>query len=181
MKLGIYPLEAVNNNLISIGSKALNLAKLIQNNILVPNGFVISFELFGDGQLTPSIISEIESLIKKEKLYAVRSSAMVEDCENESWAGQFESFLNIPYNEIIEKIVECHNSKKARAISYGLKNQDFGISVIVQEMVKADYAGVLFTKNPIIGRDEMVTEFIEGLGEDLVSGRKDPERIIIKK
>ena len=181
MKSGVYSLETVGINSTELGGKAKNLAKLIQNRFPVPTGFIITLEAFHHGELKLSAISEIENLIKLEKLYAVRSSAIAEDAQNESWAGQFESFLNVLAKEVIEKVVKCHNSKKARALAYGGKTQDFGIAVIVQEMLKPDYAGVIFTRNPVTGADEMVTEFIEGLGEDLVGGRKDPNQIIIRK
>jgi len=181
MKSKVYSLETVDFNFEGLGGKAINLAKLIQNKFQVPTGFVVTLEAFERGELKLSSISEIEKLINIEKLYAVRSSALAEDSNNESWAGQFESFLNVSAREVIEKVTNCHNSKKSRAIAYGGADQKFKIAVVVQEMVKPDYSGVIFTKNPITGADEMVTEFIEGLGEDLVSGRKDPNQIIIQK
>lgn len=164
-----------------IGGKARNLAILSQNGFPVPEGFVVSTKAFKDNELTNNSIRKIEKLIEKDCLYAVRSSAMVEDAENESWAGQFESFLNIKSDNIIDKINECHNSKKDRAISYAEREDVFDIAVIVQKMVDAKYAGVAFSKNPITGENEIITEYVEGLGEDLVGGKKDPIQIIINK
>lgn len=181
MKLGVYLLDQVDITSQMLGGKAKNLAILMQNNFPVPNGFAVTLEAFNGDVLNKNAISQINNLIDKEKTYAVRSSALSEDALNESWAGQFESFLNVSQKDIIEKIVDCHNSKKSRAIAYSNDSEDFQIAVVVQEMLKPDYAGVIFTKNPITGADEMITEYIEGLGEDLVSGRKDPVQIIISK
>lgn len=181
MESGVYLLEQTDITSSVLGGKAKNLSILTQHNFPVPRGFVVTLEAFNGSVLKKDAITKINSLIDKEKLYAVRSSALSEDAENESWAGQFESFLNVSEKDIIEKIVDCHNSKKSRAIAYSNNSQDFQIAVVVQEMLKNDYAGVIFTKNPITGEDEMITEYIEGLGEDLVSGRKDPNQIIISK
>ena len=181
MDCGVYKLNEVDINSNYIGGKAKNLAILAQNSFPVPYGFVISTKAFENNKLKKESLEEIERLLNEEKLYAVRSSAMVEDSINESWAGQFETFLNVKKDSIIDKIYECHNSKKERAISYANKKDVFDIAVIVQEMVDAEYAGVAFSKNPITGDDEIVTEYIDGLGEELVSGKKDPIQVIINK
>ena len=181
MDNGIYRFKNVDFNSNYIGGKARNLSILTQNGFPVPFGFVVSTKAFLDNELAKEAIEEIESLIDKDSLYAVRSSAMVEDASNESWAGQFESYLNVKPEDIINKIYDCHNSKKDRAISYANGEDVFDIAVIVQKMVKADYAGVAFSKNPVTGKDEIITEYVKGLGEDLVSGKKDPVQIIINE
>ena len=179
MDYGVYRFNDVDVNSNCIGGKARNLAILTQNGFPVPSGFVVSTKAFKSKELIKEAIEEIERLIDRDSLYAVRSSAMVEDAENESWAGQFESFLNVKSKDIIDKIYECHNSKKERAISYANGEDVFDIAVVVQEMVNAEYAGVAFSKNPVTGENVIVTEYVEGLGEDLVSGRKDPIQITI--
>lgn len=179
MSNGVYKLRKVNINSDSIGGKAKNLAILTQRGFPVPFGFVVSAEAFENGELKVGAIAEIKNLLENNNFYAVRSSAMMEDSLNESWAGQFESFLNVKSTEVINKILECHNSKKERAISYANGEDSFSIAVVVQKMVKADYAGVAFSKNPVTGKDEIVTEYVDGLGEGLVSGRKDPIQIVI--
>ena len=111
---------------------------------------------------------------------AVRSSAVDEDAADQSFAGMMESTLNVSTEEEIEKaICDCYRSCfSPRIMAYrqqhGLINREIATAVIVQEMVDADYAGVLFTINPNTNNpDEMLISIVEGLGEQLVSGEKD--------
>ncbi len=164
------------------GGKAANLAKMLQLDLPVPGGLAVGLGAFNEnGVLITSEKEKIKSLLKENVLYAVRSSALAEDAGNASWAGQFESFLNTKTEDVIIKIEECHNSAKLRAKAYASnqgKNSNFEIAVVVQEMIESVYSGVLFTKDPVTGEDKLVTEYIEGLGEALVSGKADPKQII---
>ena len=110
MNCGIYKFNDVDVNSNIIGGKARNLAILTQNGFPVPDGFIVSSESFDCNVLKTESIEEIEKLIDEDSLYAVRSSAMIEDATNESWAGQFETYLNVKPSEIIKKIYEGHNS-----------------------------------------------------------------------
>lgn len=165
-----------------VGGKAANLAKLIQNGLPVPSGFAVGLTAFtDDGMLGEDAKLQIKRQLNPEKLYAVRSSALAEDAEGASWAGQFETFLDTKPEDVMKKIEECHNSAKSRAKSYANDKgtAKFDIAVAVQEMLKPEYAGVLFTKDPLTGQDQLITEYVEGLGEELVSGRADPKRVVI--
>lgn len=166
-----------------VGGKAANLAKLLQAGLPVPSGFAVSLEAFDEqGKLIHAAAEQIPKLLDDSKLYAVRSSALAEDAEGASWAGQFETFLNTESTDVIAKIEECHTSAKSRAVAYGKDKQsagNFAIAVVVQEMLKPDYAGVLFTQDPLTGEDRLITEYVIGLGEELVSGRADPHRLVL--
>lgn len=163
------------------GGKAVNLAKMLQNSLPVPNGLAVRLNAFdSNGNLTQDAKTAIQKHLDKSKLYAVRSSALAEDAEDASWAGQFESFLNTKPEDVIKKVEECHNSAKDRAKAYAHKFRtpsSFSVAVVIQEMVQPKYAGVLFTRDPITGEDQLVTEYVKGLGEELVSGRADPMRV----
>ena len=110
---------------------------------------------------------------------AVRSSAVSEDGHSASFAGQFESYLNLQsFEEIKSAIVKCINAAGAgRVRSYTgslLSEADLRISVILQNMVDARVAGVVFSVNPVNNRrDKILVNAIAGHGEDLVSGIKD--------
>lgn len=166
-----------------IGGKNANLAKLIQAGLPVPSGLAVGLNSFDNaGKLKNDATESIKRYLDNSKLYAVRSSALAEDAEGASWAGQFETFLDTTPDDVIAKVEECHSSAKARAHAYASEQADetkFDVAVVVQEMLKPDYAGVLFTKDPVSGEDQLITEYIAGLGEDLVSGKADPTRIIL--
>lgn len=168
-------------NVSQFGGKAVSLASMLRGGLPVPTGFAISLDAFDeDGKIKPAVSERIIKLLNPKALYAVRSSAIAEDGANASWAGQFESFLNIVATNVPTKVEECHNSAKARAKAYAQNLQDDSLSevaVVIQEMIQPEYAGVLFTKDPLTGEDRLTTEYVEGLGEALVSGQADPMRI----
>ena len=119
---------------------------------------------------------------------AVRSSATAEDLPGASFAGQLETYLNVRGAEdVIAAVRRCWASLwTGRAIDYRqrheIRSEDVGIAVVVQQLVLAEVAGVLFTVNPVTGaRDELVINAAWGLGEAIVSGRVTPDTIVIHK
>jgi pyruvate,water dikinase len=110
--------------------------------------------------------------------YAVRSSATAEDLPSASFAGQQDSYLNVVGPDaILEHISRCWASLfTERAVTYRLRNgfdhRAVHMAVVVQQMVCADAAGVLFTADPVTSnRNVASVEAVFGLGENLVSGR----------
>ena len=119
---------------------------------------------------------------------AVRSSATAEDLPDMSFAGQLETYLNVRGgDEVIHAVKRCWASLwTGRAIGYrqrqGIRPEDVSMAVVVQQLVAADAAGVLFTANPVTGaRDELMINAAWGLGEAIVSGRVTPDTIVINK
>lgn len=117
---------------------------------------------------------------------AVRSSATAEDLPGLSFAGQQDTFLDVEgVEEVLRRIVDCWASLwTERAIAYrarnGIGSDRIGIAVVVQQMVAATAAGVLFTANPRTGRrGETVIDATFGLGEALVSGQVTPDTFIL--
>lgn len=173
-----------NKDYNSLGGKALNLVKMVEAGFNVPDGFVISFN--EDLQkLTKRIKSEFDRL--EVKYVAVRSSATVEDSSDASFAGQFDTYLGVKKDELIEKITSCRNSvNNPRLKSYcemkGINIKDVKVSVIVQKMIKSDISGVSFSKNPVNrNSSEIVIEAVFGLGEMIVSGSVTPDSYIVDK
>ncbi len=118
---------------------------------------------------------------------AVRSSATAEDLPEMSFAGQQDTYLNILGNDALrEAVVNCWGSLwTARAIGYrsrnGIAQEEVALSVVVQQMVQSEAAGVLFTANPLTGnRTETVIDATFGLGEALVSGQVEPDHYIVE-
>lgn len=119
---------------------------------------------------------------------AVRSSATAEDLPGAAFVGQQDTFLNIVGEDAVAKAVaDCWASLWTdRAIAYrrrlGIDPREVAIGVIVQKMVPAAVAGVIFTANPVTGqRDEFVVDAGAGLGEAVVSGRVTPEHYVLDR
>lgn len=107
--------------------------------------------------------------------YAVRSSAAAEDGPQRSYAGQFDSLLRVPPSDLGRAIRACRASAHSeRARSYGAGGP---LSVLIQPMVAAERAGVLFTCDPVSGsRERVLVEWCPGTAEGLVGGSQAGER-----
>lgn len=144
------------------GGKADNLILMRDNGIPVPEFVVVT-----DGK-APDVAWEISS---------VRSSADVEDGASDSFAGQFDTFLGVAENELQEKIDLCMASASNEGAAEYLKQREIGkdikMSVIVQKMIDADLAGIMFTANPQGIMNECVITVGKGTGDKVVSDRTD--------
>ncbi|MEO5729871.1 MAG: PEP/pyruvate-binding domain-containing protein, partial [Byssovorax sp.] len=116
-----------------------------------------------------------------------RSSATAEDLADASFAGQQDTFLSIETEEgLLGALRGCWASLfTERAVSYrrqrGIESAQVSMAVVIQRMVRADAAGVLFTADPLNGRRGVsVIEAVAGLGEALVSGHAKPERYRVR-
>lgn len=123
-----------------------------------------------------------------EPAVAVRSSATAEDLPEASFAGQQESYLNISGTEnVLEATKKCWSSLwTARAIGYrarqGIQSEGVALAVVVQELVPAEVAGILFTVDPIRGnREQIHVSAAWGLGDAVVGGRVTPDDFIVDK
>ncbi len=118
---------------------------------------------------------------------AVRSSACAEDSEAASFAGQQETYLHVRGGDDVRaRIRDCWASFfSERALFYREQKgslDDLGMAVVVQRMVEAEIAGVLFTCDPVRKRhDRMVVEAVLGLGEAVVSGQVTPDHYVLKR
>jgi pyruvate,water dikinase len=149
-------------------------------------------KLFTQSAMPDDIAEEIRQayagLGESDVPVAVRSSATTEDLPGMSFAGQQETYLNMCGEAmVLDAVKRCWASLwTARAIAYRIKNKidqnTVALAVVVQEMVNAEAAGILFTANPINGRrDEIVVNAAWGLGEAIVGGRVTPDMIIADK
>ncbi|TQM45058.1 PEP/pyruvate-binding domain-containing protein [Pseudonocardia cypriaca] len=121
-----------------------------------------------------------------EPAVAVRSSATAEDLPGASFAGQQDTFLDVRgADAVVDAVRRCWASLwTARAIEYrrreGIDPADVALAVVVQELVDADAAGVLFTADPVTGAtDRMVVNATWGLGESLVGGQVTPDELVL--
>jgi pyruvate,water dikinase len=116
---------------------------------------------------------------------AVRSSGTAEDLPELSFAGQQDTYLNIRGDALLEAVKRCWASLwNARAVAYRdrhpVPDEDVALAVVVQKLVEADAAGVMFTANPVTGaRDETVINASWGLGEAVVGGQVIADTIVV--
>lgn len=145
---------------------------------------------FEEGEIPEDVRKEIALAYKQlgGDTVAVRSSATVEDLPGSSFAGQYDTYLNISgIDEICKAVRRCFASLwNARAISYrlkqGISHSELVHAVVVQRLVDGERAGVLFTVNPVNGRrDQMVINASWGLGEAIVSGEVSPDQWTVNR
>lgn len=187
-----------------VGGKAVGLGSLLRAGQRVPPSFVVTAGAYREyvrsrpRELSPatreSIRRSYSSLCEHhgtELVVAVRSSATVEDSAEASWAGQFRTFLGASGAEdVIAQVEQCWAAALDPHVgAYGDDHRaghrtrdDGGVAVIVQELVLARSAGVMFTQHPKTGdRSLVVIESSYGLGEAVVGGEIVPDLFEINK
>jgi phosphohistidine swiveling domain-containing protein len=140
------------------------------------------------GDIAGAIVGAYGDLAGKEPAVAVRSSATAEDLPEASFAGQQETYLNVSgADNVLEATVKCWSSLwTARAIGYrtrqGVGNSDVALAVVIQRLVDAEVAGILFTANPVDGsREHAMISASWGLGDAVVGGRVTPDEYVVEK
>jgi rifampicin phosphotransferase len=206
----VRPLGGIHaSDLGSVGGKAANLGELIANDFAVPDGFVLTTDAYHaaaeSAGVDPSRPEEAAERLRTVEFppalvaavseayrglgggpVAVRSSATAEDLPGASFAGQQDTYLGVDSEErLLDAIRRCWASLwNERAVAYrrdhGIDNGGLGLAVVVQRMVDATSAGVMFTADPITGRrGRAVVDAASGLGEAVVSGSVDPDHYAI--
>lgn len=167
------------------GGKAATLHELIVAGFDVPPGFVVPAELdldaIGDDDLTRWVQALGGFPV------AARSSGVLEDLDDASFAGQYESYLDITdVSALRDYIGQCrasvHNDRvRTYLAKHGYTEAKATVAVLVQRMVDARYAGVGFSIDALTGIEEhAVVECCVGLGERLVSGQLTPTRYTLR-
>ena len=165
--------------------------------IRIPGGYVILSCAFEGKHLCGEALGELDELINNldgNATYAIRSSALNEDGEEASFAGQYETLTDVKKEEIKKAVEQVAASLgNANIIAYTEnripgadagpqfggeafpERQDNGIGIVIQKFIKAKFAGVLFTADAITGRDDkMVGNYVRGEGEKLPEGVEVP-------
>jgi pyruvate,water dikinase len=178
--------EAVDASLF--GGKAAQLAVALGAGLPVPPGVALSVPLVeAVARGNPWAGRMLDQALRPLRPpLAVRSSAVGEDSEQASFAGQHLTRLNLRTTTQVRDAVAAiqRSAHTPGALAYrrrlDLPRQP-SIAVLVQEFVDADCAGVLFTRNPLDGADELVIEASWGLGEAVVAGLVVPERLRVSR
>jgi phosphoenolpyruvate synthase/pyruvate phosphate dikinase len=186
-------------DLAEVGGKAVGLGTLHRAGQSVPASFVVTAAAYRWYLRERRMAAELQHSIEHAYVrlcalrgatmpVAVRSSATVEDSTEASCAGQFRTFLGARgAAEVVEEVERCWQSALdphvgAYRAERGLDRTDAGIAVIVQELVDARVAGVMFTQHPRTGdRSLVVVEASFGLGDAVVGGEVTPDLFEVNK
>jgi pyruvate,water dikinase len=191
------------------GGKGANLGELIAARFAVPDGYVLTAAAYraaaraakvdptkpGDAadrlravaipRAVAAAATEAYAALGAGKV-AVRSSATAEDLPGASFAGQQDTFLDVERPDaLLDAVRRCWASLwNERAVAYraqhGIGDEGLALAVVVQRMVDASAAGVMFTADPISGRRRtVVIDAARGLGEAVVSGAVDPDHYVV--
>ena len=175
----ILSIEAISDQ--AVGGKARGLAELVAMGLEVPRAFVI---VNAERTQFPLDLDRAYAELGGGRV-AVRSSALGEDGDQASFAGQYETVLDVQgavaLREAITRCVDSLHSERADAYNEDQAQLgDVRMCVVIQQMVAAASAGVLFSADPVTGRhDRMVIDAVSGLGEALVSGEQTPDHYLL--
>lgn len=182
--------EPVVTDAAEVGGKAASLFRMLQLGLQVPPFFVITAAAHrtnASGKVETSLRAEIGESLQRlggdSNAYAVRSSGLAEDSADFSYAGVFETILDVRgLDNVVAAVERCWASHRS-AIAAAYREQrgvvdDAAMAVVVQRMVAADWAGVSFSADPLTqSLSVAVINAAPGLGEALVSGHVNPEEI----
>ena len=175
------------------GGKAANLSEMTNAGFNVPPGFALSPN---DGAYMdfPSVLNHSDPNFFQNLIYtacggfpvAVRSSAIGEDGEGFSFAGQYDTVLNLFTVEDVKKAIKevAASAENDRVQAYQEANnlEATGVAVIVQAMVRPASAGVMFTAEPVESDPSLIAiESLQGLGDKMVSGQASPDFHLLDK
>ncbi len=173
---GTIPLSASSLHGAS-GNKTQRLAKMKQAGLPVPDGFVVPHSTISQALSDRAVMQKLVAQTTKifgDSQFAIRSSAAGEDGNNNSFAGVYDTELNVTKSQFTNAFT---NVAKAFSADHTIAYGDGGrANILVQSMVDADFAGVLFTQDPQ-KPTAMAIEWVKGTADDLVSGRISPQLV----
>ena len=196
--------EAACQDVARVGGKVANLSLLAADH-RVPPGFCLTTSAFrewatygveGTDEFPPDLLRQLEESYAEmgrranadAPSVAVRSSAIDEDGRFASFAGQYETYLNLIGDEAVSQaVMDCWLSTRSDRVTeyrerYGLSSEEIEMAVLVQQLVPADSSAVIFSANPVShDRDEVVINTSWGLGESIVGGTVSPDTFVVDK
>ena len=191
--MSTVPLDRVRATDVALaGGKGANLGELMAAGLPVPAGFVVTTDAYrraARGEPTPEDLAAITAAYADlgEPLVAVRSSATIEDLAEGSFAGQFETVLGVRGPEAVARAVRrCWASLSgptaAAYRAYHEIDAEAAMAVVVQVLVDAEAAGVMFTADPLTGRrDRTRISAALGLGDGVVDGTVPTDEVVVRR
>ncbi|MEK6249428.1 MAG: PEP-utilizing enzyme [Planctomycetales bacterium] len=140
-------------------------------------------------EVSDEVVSEVTAALVRldSERVSVRSSATCEDGTANAWAGQLETFLNVPHQDVADRIRACwlsifSPSALAYGVAHGISDQKIAVAVVVQKMVDSEVSGIAFSVHPVTQEpDILLIEACLGLGEAIVSGAIVPDQYIVQR
>ena len=177
---GILPLDALTRaDREIVGAKAAALGELVRVGFPVPEGFVVTGE-------PDEAVSEADRMLGGVPV-AVRSSALAEDLADASFAGQYDTVLDVRGPDAllaaVSRVRQSATGTRVRAYRAArAATEPSGIAILVQRMLAPEAAGVAFTANPVTGdRREVVITAGRGLGERVVAGETMGDEWVVRE
>ncbi|NSW52228.1 MAG: hypothetical protein HPY85_06975 [Anaerolineae bacterium] len=175
----------------SIGAKASNIRILQDLRFRTPVTWVVPWTFHhqyraGNTAILTSLQRQLETILSGDKIYAVRSSADVEDSRNQSYAGQFATLLNVCGRDaVLDAVIQVWasadtSSTRAYLTQHENEYELPRMAVVVQEMVTPIVSGVAFSCNPVTGSEELIIEAVEGDGLQLMGKGVTPYRWVYR-
>lgn len=171
------------------GAKGCRLGELIRAGFTVPPGFVVTTEAFDNtspfikGSAAKETLTFFDKVLGPNAVVVVRSSATAEDRAEDSFAGVYESVINVTKSNLIKAMSKVYKSLTAsRALDYFKENnlnlEKVKMAVVIQKQIDPAISGVCFTANPVTGAKEFVFEFVAGLSSEMIGGKEKPTRLV---
>jgi pyruvate,water dikinase len=170
------------DDILTFGGKAFHLGSARRAGLPVPPGYAVSVDALAQiERREPLPVARVQALFAELGApVAVRSSAIGEDAEDASFAGQHLTCLNLMTEAaVVDAFALVYDSAHTEAaLAYRQKKNitaPIRVAAVMQRLVDPICAGVLFTRNPVTGADERVIEAAWGLGETVVAGLVTPD------
>jgi pyruvate,water dikinase len=165
---------------LTIGGKAGGLVPLVHAGLPIPPGVVVPAEA------TDADVDRLSTEVARHfagTTLAVRSSGVTEDLVDASFAGQFETVLDVVAEPeaIAAAIRRVRSSVVGAHVTAYAAHRSRAMAVLVMPMIDASAAGIAFTRDPVSGADRVVIEAVAGLGHRLASGEESGERWIVEE
>ncbi len=189
------PLDRLSREDLAVaGGKGANLGELVGAGYAVPPGFVVTTGAYRAAAASGwrEVPEDVEAAVREAyadlgaPAVAVRSSATAEDLPGAAFAGQQDTYLDVEgADAVVDAVRDCWASLRSeRAVAYrrriGVGEDEVAMAVVVQQMARPDWAGVLFTADPVTGaRDRVVVDSFPGLGEAVVGGHVTPDHAVV--
>ncbi len=167
-----------------VGAKAVSIAWLARQGVPVPAAVAVPVEIAADlahddPLATELVGSALRRWLDPDASYAIRSSVDGDHGALRAFAGQFPHLLDVPAHRVVAAVREVAAVDRDRLAAHARRTGDGipeRVAVVIQEMVPASGAGVVFSRNPVTGLDEVVVEAVQGPGATVVAGAASPDR-----